>query len=262
MMSIATTRKTTKMSTPISRTDSGQPGAFVPSEEGLQELQRQSLALEDSSPEDILTWAAERFGPKLTMATAFGPEGCLILSMLAKVAPETYVFNLDTGYQFPETLELRDRIAEKYGIEVDFQRADLSIEEFEAANGGPVHETDPDRCCFERKVVVLRRALKDFGAWTSGIRRDQSPFRAATPILGWDKKFNLVKVSPLANWTKELVWKRIIEQQVPYNPLHDRGYPSVGCQPCTRPVILGEDERAGRWSGSAKTECGLHVQDD
>jgi len=179
--------------------------------------------------------------------------------MLAKIEPRVYIFNLDTGYQFSETLELRDRIAEKYGIEVDLQKPELSTVEYEKLNGGPVYVAQPDRCCFDRKIRVLHRVAVRFDAWATGVRRDQSPTRADTPIVKWDKKFGLVKISPLAAWTKKDVWNRILAEQIPYNPLHDRGYPSIGCRPCTRPVQDGEDERAGRWSGSAKTECGLHT---
>lgn len=231
-------------------------------EEQLEAIQRQSLALEKASPEEIIRWAVETYSPKLTMATAFGPEGCLILSMLAKIDPTVYVFNLDTGYQFPETLETRDRIAEKYGIEVDLQRPELTVEQFEALHGGPVHQTDSNLCCRERKLAVLHRVTKDFDAWMSGIRRDQSPHRAGAPIVGWDKKFGLMKISPLVNWTSKDAWKRIVDEEVPYNKLHDQGYPSVGCQPCTRRADQGDDERAGRWGGTAKTECGLHTTDD
>ena len=231
-------------------------------EEQLEAIHRQSLALEKASPEEIIRWAVETYSPKLTMATAFGPEGCLILSMLAKIDPTVYVFNLDTGYQFPETLETRDRIAEKYGIEVDLQRPELTVEQFEALHGGPVHQTDSNLCCGERKLAVLHRVTKDFDAWMSGIRRDQSPHRAGAPIVGWDGKFGLMKISPLVNWTRKDVWKRIVDEKVPYNILHDQGYPSVGCQPCTRRADGGEDERAGRWGGTAKTECGLHTTKD
>jgi len=233
----------------------------VPSPEELEELARHSQRLEAATPEEIITWAVERYFPRLTMATAFGPEGCVILSMLARIEPRVYVFNLDTGYQFQETLELRDRIAERYGIVVDFQRPELSVEEYERLNGGPVYKTDPDRCCFQRKIEVLHRVARGFDAWMSGIRRDQSPHRANAPIVGWDKKFGLVKISPLANWTRKQVWDRIVYENIPYNPLHDRGYTSIGCWPCTRPVLLGEDERAGRWSGTGKIECGLHTAD-
>ena len=231
-----------------------------PTPELLEELREASQRLETASPEEIIAWAVERYAPYLTMATAFGPEGCVILSMLAKIAPETYVFNLETGYQFPETLELRDRIAEKYGIEVDLLQPELSVAEYEALHGGPLYRTNPNQCCFDRKIKTLQRAAQVMHAWMSGIRRDQSADRAQAPIVGWDKKFGLVKISPLANWTKKDVWKRIVEEDIPYNPLHDKGFPSIGCWPCTRAVEAGEaDERAGRWSGMRKTECGLHT---
>lgn len=238
----------------------GAPRTPAPGE--LEALAEHSARLENASPEEIIAWAVETYFPKLTMATAFGPEGCVILSLLAKIEPRVYVFNLDTGYQFPETLELRDRIAEKYGIEVELQRPELSVEQYEAAHGGPVYKTNPDQCCRDRKIAVLHRVSRGYHAWMSGIRRDQSPHRAAAPVVGWDKKFGLVKISPLANWTRNDVWKRIVDENVPYNVLHDRGYPSIGCWPCTRSVLCGEDERAGRWSGTAKTECGLHLAED
>ena len=233
----------------------------VVSDEELATLHRQSLAMENSSPQQIIRWAVENYYPKLTMATAFGPEGCLLLSMLAKIEPRVYVFNLDTGYQFKETLETRDRIAEKYGIMVECRGPELTVEEFEAVHGAPLYRTDPDQCCYERKLKVLHRVIEGFAAWMTGIRRDQSPHRAKAPIVGWDNKFSLVKISPLANWTRKDVWKKITEEKVPYNPLCDRGYSSVGCWPCTRAVSEDEDERVGRWSGNAKTECGLHTID-
>jgi phosphoadenosine phosphosulfate reductase len=230
-----------------------------PAPEYLAWLDAESRRLESASPEEILAWAVETYYPSFTMATGLGPEGCVIISMLARIEPRVYIFNLDTGYQFRETLELRDRIAEKYGIVVDLQRPELPVEAYEAAHGGPIHQRDPDQCCRDRKVAVLHRVAREYDAWATGIRRDQSPTRADTPIVRWDKKFGLVKISPLAAWTKRDVWKRIYEEQVPYNPLHDQGYPSIGCQPCTRAVAAGEDERAGRWTGRAKTECGLHT---
>jgi phosphoadenosine phosphosulfate reductase len=233
----------------------------IPTEEEIQQLQQQSLVLETATPEEIIAWAVREYYPVLTMATAFGPEGCVILAMLAKIEPQVYVFNLDTGYQFKETLELRDRIAQRYGIEVDLQQPELSVEEYERLHGGPVYSRDSDKCCFDRKLTVLRRVAKGYSAWMSGIRRDQGPHRAKAPIVGWDKKFGLVKISPLANWTAKDVWRRIADEDIPYNPLHDQGYPSIGCWPCTRAVLFGEDERAGRWSGTEKKECGLHTTD-
>lgn len=229
-----------------------------PSESFLNELKRESHSLEKASPKEILGWAVDRYAPKFSMATAFGPEGMTIIHMLAEVAPETPIFNLDTGYQFAETLELREEVKRRYGIDVELKKPANTVEEYEKLNGGPVYKTDPSRCCFERKLSALYDAAERYDAWASAIRRDQSEARAGVPIVGWDKKFGLVKVSPLANWSKKDVWGLINEENIPYNQLHDQGYPSIGCQPCTRSVLPGEDERAGRWSGFAKTECGLH----
>ena len=232
-----------------------------PSHEVLDELAAANRLLEASSPQEIIRWAAERYGQRLTMATAFGPEGCVILHWLATVAPTTYVFNLETGYQFKETLNLRDRIAERYGLEVVLERPETSVEAYEQLHGGPLYRTDSNRCCGDRKIAVIRRVLVRFDAWMSGIRRDQSTDRATAPIVGWDYRFGVVKISPLATWTKAMVWELIVRENIPYNPLHDQGYVSIGCWPCTRSVTVDEDERAGRWSGTAKTECGLHSND-
>ncbi|MCA9133786.1 MAG: phosphoadenylyl-sulfate reductase [Planctomycetales bacterium] len=242
-------------------TGSARSGVLQASEALLQELAEASSGLEQATPQEILQWAVDRYAPKFTMATAFGPEGMTIIHMLAQIAPETPVFNLDTGYQFAETLELREEVKRRYGIEVELKKPELSVEQYELANGGPVYSRDPNRCCFDRKIKVLQQAAVGFNAWASAIRRDQSPDRATAPIVGWDKKFGLVKISPLANWTKKDVWGLIAAEEIPYNPLHDQGYTSVGCWPCTRSTLPGEDERAGRWSGFAKTECGLHTAD-
>jgi phosphoadenosine phosphosulfate reductase len=217
--------------------------------------------LAGATPHEIVEWAVERFFPRLTMATAFGPEGCILLHLLAEVEPRVRVFNLDTGYQFPETLELRDRIAERYGIEVEMVRPETTTAEYEARHGGPLYVANSDQCCYDRKIVPLRRALVGYDAWITAIRADQSSHRAAAPIVGPDPKFGLTKVNPLLRWTKRDVWAFIVTHNVPYNPMHDRGYPSIGCWPCTRVVAAGEDERAGRWAGQAKTECGLHSLD-
>jgi len=232
-----------------------------PSETMLAELARESEQLEKATPQEILSWAVDKYAPKFTMATAFGPEGMTIIHMLSEIAPETPIFNLETGYQFKETLELREEVKRRYGIEVEFKLPKTTVEEYEAQHGGPLYKTNPNQCCFDRKISVLKEAAQGWDAWASAIRRDQSPDRAKAPIVGWDKKFNLVKISPLANSSKGDVWKMILDHNIPYNPLHDQGYTSVGCWPCTRAVNAGEDERAGRWSGSQKTECGLHSMD-
>ncbi len=245
----------------VGRDSAGSEPGMVWTSELQAELDAKSAELESAAPEEILRWAVGRFAPKFTMATAFGPEGMAIIHMLAQFAPETPVFNLDTGYQFAETLELQKRVFERYGMTVELKRPSTTVEEYERINGGPVYKVDPNRCCADRKISVLKEAAVGMHAWASAIRRDQSPDRAKAPIVGWDKKFGLVKVSPLANWTKREVWSLISKHDVPYNPLHDQGYTSIGCWPCTRAVLAGEDERAGRWSGFAKTECGLHTQD-
>jgi phosphoadenosine phosphosulfate reductase len=230
-----------------------------PTQAFLAELAVDSERLETATPQEILRYAVDRFAPLFTMATAFGPEGMTLIHMLAEIAPDTPIFNLDTGYQFAETLELRERVKQRYGIEIELKKPDTTVEQYEAMHGGPVYKTDPNRCCFDRKLRVLHESARGMHAWASAIRRDQSDDRQRAEIVGWDKKFQLVKISPLANWTKKEVWNLISKHEIPYNPLHDKGFPSVGCWPCTRAVQMGEDERAGRWSGFAKKECGLHT---
>jgi len=229
----------------------------------VDQWQEVSNQLEKSTPQEILTWALEEFPLTLTMATAFGAEGCALIDMLVKLADETGffpdIFNLDTGYQFPQTLALRERIMEKYHIHIRLVSATETVAELEKRNGGPMYKTDPDQCCYLRKVVPLHDAVKDFNAFITAIRRDQTPERALAPIVGVDSKLDLVKVNPLANWTKQQVWDYIEENDVPTNPLHEQGFPSIGCWPCTKAVRPGEDDRAGRWAGSAKRECGLHL---
>jgi phosphoadenosine phosphosulfate reductase len=217
--------------------------------------------LADATPHAILEWAVERFYPRLTMATAFGAEGCVLLHLLAEIERRVRVFNLDTGYQFAETLELRERIAERYGIEVELVRADTTVAEYESQHDGPLYVSNSDQCCYDRKIVPLRRALVGYDAWITAIRAEQSSHRARAQYVSMDPKFGLIKINPLLNWTRRDVWAFIVTHNVPYNPLHDQGYPSIGCWPCTRKVSAGEDERSGRWAGQAKTECGLHSLD-
>jgi len=227
----------------------------------LEQIDYWNEQLRNEQPQRILQWAVDRFAPKLTLATALGTTGCVILYHLAKITPKIPVFNIDTGYQFPETLELFARIEKEYGITIERKTAGTTAAEYEKLNGGAVHQIDSNRCCYERKIAVLEKIAVQYNAWISGIRRDESPARANTEIVSWDKKFNLVKIAPLAYWTGKQVWATIIYESIPYNVLYDQGYKSIGCTPCTRPTLPGEDERAGRWSGQAKTECGLHPED-
>src|SRR6516164_9050609 len=152
-----------------------------------EQIAAASARLGGKSPQEILRWAVATFHPRLTMATAFGAEGCCIMHMLADIEPGVRIFNLETGYQFPETLALRERIRQRYGIAVEFIQPEMTVAEYEAQNGGPLYKTHPDKCCFDRKVAVLRQAAIGMRAWMSGIRRDQSTDRAGAPIIGWDK---------------------------------------------------------------------------
>jgi phosphoadenosine phosphosulfate reductase len=224
------------------------------------EIAAANRELDGRAPPEVLAWAVRRFFPKLMMATAFGPEGCCILYMLSQIEPAVRVINLDTGYQFAETLELRERIRERYGIAVELIRPDTTVAEYEREHGGPLYVHRPDQCCYDRKIVPLRRAVKGYAAWISAIRGDQTEHRKAAGVVQWDLKFDLVKVNPLLRWTRKDVWKFLIDHDVPYNPLHDQGYPSIGCAPCTRAIKPGEDIRAGRWwwENPEYKECGLH----
>jgi phosphoadenosine phosphosulfate reductase len=209
--------------------------------------------------EVILRWAVQTFFPRLTMATAFGPEGNCIIHLLAGIEKRVRIFNLDTGYQFPETLAVREQIRQRYDIEVELVQPEMSVKEYEEEHGGPLYLIRPDQCCHDRKILPLRRAVVGYDAWISAIRRDQTSDRGRAAVVQWDAKFNIVKINPLLDWTKNDVWKFIVDHDVPYNALHDQGYPSIGCWPCTTAVAPGEDERAGRWAGKKKKECGLHV---
>jgi phosphoadenosine phosphosulfate reductase len=215
--------------------------------------------LKGATPQQILSWAVERFHPDLTMVTTFGAEGCCLIHMLAEIEPTVRIFNLETGYQFPETLELCKRIHQRYGIKIELVRPELTVAEYEAKHGGPLYRRRPDQCCHDRKMVPLRRALAGYDAWISAIRRDWTPDRALADVVQWDARFDLVKVNPLLRWTRRDVSTFLVANDVPYNPVHDRGYPSIGCWPCTRAVSEGEDERAGRWAGTGKNECGINV---
>lgn len=224
-----------------------------------EQITEANQLLEGESPQTILRWAVKTFHPRLTMATAFGAEGCCLIHLLAEIEPGVRIFNLETGYQFPETLELRERLRQRYGIAVEFVRPELTVAEYEAEHGGPLYRIRPDQCCHDRKIVPLRQAVVGYDAWVSAIRKDQTNHRAQAGVVQWDAKFSLVKVNPLLQWTRKDVWAFVVKHEVPYNPLHDQNYPSIGCWPCTQPVGEGEDERAGRWAGSGKKECGLHV---
>ena len=214
---------------------------------------------EGASALDILTWASDAFGNRLTFATGFGAEGCVIIDLVGRAKLPIDLFTLDTGVLFPETYELWRRLETKYGVTIRAVEPAQTIEQQADAFGPALWERDPDRCCDLRKVKPLKQALVGFDAWITAIRRDQTPERATAQIVETDNKFGLVKVNPLVAWTHDEVWAHLYAHDVPYNPLHEKGYPSIGCQPCTSAVVPGENLRAGRWRGSAKKECGLHA---
>jgi phosphoadenosine phosphosulfate reductase len=210
--------------------------------------------LEHLDAEQVLQYAVDRFHPRLTVACSFQKEASVVLDLLLGIAPDARVFTLDTHVLFTETYETWKRVEERYGIEVEvFEGPSLGRQA--ALHGDRLWERDPDACCDLRKVQPLDRALADVDAWIAGLRRDQSPSRAGTPKLAWDAKHARWKFNPLADWTDADVWRYIMERDLPYNPLHDRGYAAIGCTHCTVPG----DGRDGRWAGTGKTECGLHA---
>lgn len=212
---------------------------------------------EHAPVEDLLAFAVDTF-PSIVLACSFGAEDVVLVSMLQQIRPGTDIFYLDTDFHFQETYETRDRLADQYGIQFIQVKPELTPEEQAKQYGDELWKRDPNLCCNLRKVAPLTKVLGKYDAWITGIRRDQAPTRANAKKVEYDTKFGLVKFNPLANWTSEDVWGYIRKHNVPYNPLHDRNYPSIGCEHCTRPVAPGEDPRAGRWSGTEKIECGLH----
>jgi phosphoadenosine phosphosulfate reductase len=225
-------------------------------------LARRSAELEGKSPEEILAWAFAEYAPRVGISTAFGVEGCALIAMAAKLRPELDVFTVDTDFLFPETHDLMKRLVDRYGVRLQVVKGLVSKEEQERLHGVALWERDTDRCCALRKVEPTQRAVEGLDAWIAGLRRDQGESRAGIQILErYDHADGtpLVKVNPLARWTRNDTWKYVMAHDVPYNPLLDQGYKSIGCWPCTRPVGAGEDERAGRWAGSAKKECGIHT---
>jgi phosphoadenosine phosphosulfate reductase len=207
--------------------------------------------LERTSAEELLLWAYERFGDRLCLTCSWQRQSSVLVHMVSELDLDVDAISLDTEVLFPETYATRDRLVERYG---------LALKSFRPI-GAPdrLWETDPDHCCGIRKVEPLERALRAYDAWITGIRREQSRTRATARKIEWSERYGVWKVQPLVDWDAKRVQAYIHVNEIPYNPLHDAGYPSIGCIPCTRPVGAGEDERAGRWAGSGKLECGIHA---
>ena len=207
---------------------------------------------------DILRWAFSTYHPNIAIASAFGAEGMVLIDIATAIWRDVRIFTLDTDFLFPETYELAARIEQRYNIHVEWVHADLTPAQQTALFGPELWNRDPDQCCMIRKVNPLKREVEELEAWITAIRRDQTNARARANKVEWDRKFGLVKINPLADWTSDQVWKYIHEHRLPYNPLHDKNFPSIGCIHCTRAIGPNEDPRAGRWSGTTKKECGLH----
>jgi phosphoadenosine phosphosulfate reductase len=210
--------------------------------------------LEHLGAEEVVAWGLERFHPGIALACSFQQEESVLLDILVAARPDARAFALDTHVLFPETYATWDAVERRYGITVErFEGPTLA--EQAAEHGDALWERDPNACCAIRKVEPLGRALAGLDAWITGVRREQSPTRAGARKIEWDAAHGLWKLNPLADWTERDVWTRIHERGLPYHPLHDQGYASIGCTHCTKPGA----GREGRWAGDAKTECGLHA---
>lgn len=217
--------------------------------------------LDAESPRRILEWTYERFGDRVAMSTAFGASGIALMHLASQVNPGARVFFVDTGFHFAETLAMIERVQAAMPVTIQVIEPAITVAEQARRHGDELYVINSDQCCAIRKVEPTRRMLSGLDAWITALRRDQGKTRAATPVV--DRRVvdgrALVKVNPLVNWGRKDVWRHIFTHDLPYNPLHDEGYPSIGCAPCTRPAIDAADERSGRWVGQAKTECGLHT---
>lgn len=226
----------------------------------VRNLSKSEEEIEAMGAEEILRWAVDEFGGELALTCSWQKQSSVLAHMVGTLGLNVPIIELDTHLLFRETLDTRDRLVERYGLTV-ISPPIMSIAEQHRTEGPNLWETDPDRCCHIRKVEPLQRALKDFQGWASGVRRSQSPSRARLKKAQYSSKFDVWRIHPLADWLDEQVWDYIQEHEIPYHPLHDEGYASIGCVPCTRPIGFDEDERAGRWAQADKVECGLHDED-
>lgn len=214
--------------------------------------------------EEILAWAWERFGKKAAIGTSFQGAGLVMMDLAKQHNLHFPVFTLNTGLLFPETLELKRRLEDFFGYQIESLAPDLTVEQQERVQGPELWKRDPDLCCTIRKVFPLQSKLAELDCWITGLRRQQSDSRSNIHIVELyvfdaTNGRDIVKLNPMANWTREQVWNYIKQHKIPYNPLHDQGYHSIGCWPCTRQAVNGEGERAGRWTGFNKVECGIHT---
>lgn len=225
-----------------------------------QDFENVKRQAESWKPEQILRWAFDTFGSEIAMATGFGIDGMALIDIAIGINPHLRIFTGDTEFLFPETYDLIDRVEKHYGIKIERLYSKLTPEEQQLKFGVDLWKRNPDLCCNLRKIEPLKNKLSGLQAWITAIRRDQTSARAHAKKIEWDDNFQLLKISPLADWSASMVWDYVRKRQVPYNPLHERGFPSIGCTHCTRAIKPGEHTRAGRWAGFQKTECGLHTE--
>ena len=208
---------------------------------------------------NVLNWSYEQYGEEIVYACSFGIEGIVLVDLISKVKPDATIVFLDTDVHFKETYETIERVKEKYPqLHIIMKKPKLTLEEQAAEYGDKLWETNPNQCCQIRKLTPLNEVLSESKAWISGLRHEQSETRKHVQFINRDEKFKSIKICPLIHWTWKEVWRYVTKHDLPYNPLHDQGYPSIGCSHCTKPAFDMNDLRSGRWQGTGKTECGLH----
>ncbi|WP_203362652.1 phosphoadenylyl-sulfate reductase [Bacillus sp. REN10] len=209
---------------------------------------------------EALKWAYDHYDDQLMYACSFGIEGIVLIDLISSIRPDASIVFLDTNYHFQETYDIIDKVKQRYpSLHIHLKQPALTIEEQIETYGEDLWKQDPNMCCQLRKIIPLKEALEPATAWISGLRREQSNTRKHTNYVNQDHKFKKIKICPLIHWTWKEVWRYVHKHQLDYHALHDQGYPSIGCHPCTKPAISMEDLRSGRWTNSGKTECGLHT---
>ena len=224
-----------------------------------KQLSLTDVEIELLPAEEVLRWAHAEFGDRLCLTCSWQKQSSVLVHMVAGLGLDIAVVELDTQLFFRESYDTRERLVERYDLSL-IQPQVMTVAEQHKHEGPNLWETNPDRCCHIRKVEPLVRALEPYDAWISGIRREQSPSRAGVRKVERSDRYGVWKIQPLADWSESDVWNYIVGNEIPYNPLHDVGYRSIGCIPCTRPTRPDEEERAGRWAGSDKLECGIHLE--
>ncbi|WP_419883303.1 phosphoadenylyl-sulfate reductase [Peribacillus sp. B-H-3] len=209
---------------------------------------------------EVLDWAYKTYADELVYACSFGIEGIVMIDLISKITDRAKIVFLDTGLHFEETYQLIERVSERYpNLQIEMKKPELTLEEQAEQYGAELWKREPDKCCELRKIIPLNEVLSMPLAWISGLRREQSPSRRNTQFFNKDNKFRSVKICPLIHWTWKDVWRYAHKNDLQYNILHDKGYPSIGCETCTAAAVNEDDLRSGRWSATGKTECGLHT---